>query len=53
MDDKRTCKRIFEWRPRGVRIRGRSRKRWIEDIEEGMQTRGIGQWRKQCEERAE
>jgi hypothetical protein len=34
MDDKRTSnKRILQWKPIGARIRGRPRKRWIEDIE--------------------
>jgi hypothetical protein len=32
-DDKRTPKRISEWKPIGTRIRGRPRKRWIVDIE--------------------
>jgi hypothetical protein len=36
MDDKRTPKRIFEWKPIGTRIRMRPRKRWIVDIEEDM-----------------
>ena len=31
MDDKRTHKRILEWKPIGTRIRGRPRKRWIAD----------------------
>jgi hypothetical protein len=53
MDDKRTPKRIFEWKPIGTRIRGRPRKRWIVDIEEDMQIMGIRRWRKQCKERAE
>jgi hypothetical protein len=48
MDDKRTAKRILEWKPIGRRIRGRPRKRWTVDIE-----MGIRRWRKQCEERAE
>ena len=53
MDDRRTPKKILEWKPIGTRIRGRSRKRWITDIEEDMQIIGIKGWRKQCKERAE
>ena len=37
----RTPKRILEWKPIGTRIRGRPRKRWIEDIEEDKQIMGI------------
>jgi hypothetical protein len=37
IDDKRTPKRILEWKPTSTRIRGRPRKRWIVDIEEDMQ----------------
>jgi hypothetical protein len=36
MDDKRTAKRISEWKHTGTRIRVRPRKRWILDIEEDM-----------------
>ena len=50
---KRTPKRILEWKPIGMRIRGRPRKRWIADIEEDMQIIGIKGWRKQCKEREE
>ena len=52
MDDKKTPKRILEWKPIGTRTRGRPRKRWIADIEEHMQIMGVRRWRKQCEERA-
>jgi hypothetical protein len=41
MDDKRTPKRISEWKPTGRRIRERPRKRWIGGIEEDMQIMGI------------
>jgi hypothetical protein len=53
MSDKRTPKRIFQWKPIGARSRGRPRKRWIVDIEEDMQIIKIRRWRKQCKERAE
>jgi hypothetical protein len=41
IDGIRISRRILEWKPMGRRIRGRPRKRWIEDIEEDMQTMGI------------
>ena len=53
MDDRRTPKKILEWKPIGTRIRGRSRKRRITDIEEDMQIIGIKGWRKQCNEKSE
>jgi hypothetical protein len=34
MDGGRMPRRILEWKPMGRRIRGRPRKRWIEDVEE-------------------
>jgi hypothetical protein len=53
MDDKRTPKRILQWKPIGTRTRGRPRKRWIIGIEEDLHIMGVRRWRKQCEERAE
>jgi hypothetical protein len=53
MGDKRTPKRILEWKHIGTRIRGRPRKRWIVDIKENMQIMGISRWRTQRKERSE
>jgi hypothetical protein len=48
MDDKRAPNRILGWKPIGMRIRGRPRKRWNVDIEEDMQITGIRRRRMQC-----
>ena len=51
MDEKRTPKRVLEWKPIGRRIRGRPRERWIEDVEENIEGMGIRGWRNLCKER--
>jgi hypothetical protein len=53
MDDKKTPKRILQWKPIGTRTRGRPRKRWIAGTEEDLQIMGVRQWRKQYEKWAE
>ena len=37
MYEKRTPKRVLEWKPKSRRIRGRPKKRWIEHIEEDIE----------------
>jgi hypothetical protein len=44
---------IIMWKPIGRRIRGRPRKRWIEDVEDDFQALGIRGWRKLSKERTE
>jgi hypothetical protein len=45
--------RKCEWKPIGMRFRGRPSKRWIIHIEEDMQIIEIKGWRKQLKERGE
>jgi hypothetical protein len=49
--DKRTPKRILQWKPIGTRTRVRQRKRWIAGIEEDLQIMGVRWWRKECEKK--
>jgi len=49
----RMSRRVLEWQPMGRRIRGRPRKRCIEDVEEDIQTMGISGSRKLSKERSE
>jgi hypothetical protein len=53
MDENRIPKTVSEWKPTGRRIRGRPRKRWIEDTEEDIQMIGIRRWRKLRKERVD
>jgi hypothetical protein len=53
MDDKRTPKRILQWKPIGTRTRGRPQKRSIAGIEEDLQIMGVRRWIKKCKERAQ
>ena len=53
VDEKRILKRVLEWKPKGRRIRGRPRKRWVEDIEEDIQALRIRGWRKLSKEKTE
>jgi hypothetical protein len=50
MEGRRIPRRILEWKSIGRRIRGRPRKRWIEDVED-FQAMGIRGWRKLSKER--
>ena len=44
---------ILEWKTMGRRVRGRPRKRWIEDVKEDIQKMGTRGWRKLSKETTE
>ena len=53
MEGGRMPRRILEWKPMGRRVRGRPRKKCIEEVEEDIQTMEIRGWRKLSKERTE
>ena len=53
MHDSRTTIRLLDWKPIGRRIRGRSRKRWIADVLDGLRSINVRGWRRLCAERME
>jgi len=48
MDEKKTPEGVLDWKPISRKIRGRPRKRWIEDFDEDPKKMGIRRWRKMC-----
>ena len=53
MEGHRVTRRVMEWKPMGRRMRGRPRKRWIDDVEEDMRTMGVRGWRRIVNDRTE
>jgi len=53
MDNKLMPKQILYDQPFGTRRKGRPRKRWIDDVEEDLQTLGVRNWRKKAKRRDE
>jgi hypothetical protein len=53
MNEARIVKKIFEEKLEGRRGRGRSRLRWIIDVEEDLRMLGVKKWRRKALEREE
>ena len=53
VDDRRMGKRITDWRPVGRRIGGRTRKRWLEDVEYDLICMNMRRWKRMGNEMAE
>jgi hypothetical protein len=53
MEGHRVTRRVMEWKPMGRRMSGRPRKRWIDDVEEDVRTRGVRGWRSIVNDRTE
>jgi len=51
MDTKRTVKKLTEWEPCSSRPVGRSRPRWLEQVEEDLKMREVRNWREKCKDR--
>jgi hypothetical protein len=53
MNETRSVKKIFEGKLEGRRSRGRSRLRWINDVEDNLRKLGVKGWRTKTLEREE
>jgi len=53
MNETRSVKTIFEGKLEGRRGRGRTRLRWINDVEEDLRKLGVKRWRTKASEREE
>jgi hypothetical protein len=53
MEGNRITRRVMEWKPMGRRMRGRPRKRWIDDVEEDIRRMGVRGWRRIVNDRTE
>jgi hypothetical protein len=53
MNETRSVKKIFERKLEGRRGRGRSRLRWINDVEDDLRKLGMKRWRMKALEREE
>jgi len=45
MRESRSVKKIFEGKLEGRKCRGRPRRRWIIDVEDGLRKLGVKRWR--------
>jgi hypothetical protein len=53
MAEDRVVKKVFKGKPGGRRLRGRPRKRWLDDVEEDLRKMGVRRWRSRVENREE
>ena len=53
MNETRSVKKIFEGKLEGRRGRGRSRLRWINDVEDDLRKLGVKRWRRKALDREE
>jgi hypothetical protein len=53
MPETRSVKKVFLGKPDGRRRRGRPRKRWLDDLEEGLRKLGVKGRRRKAEDREE
>jgi hypothetical protein len=51
MDATRTVKKLTEWEPCLSRPVGRTRLRWLEQVEEDLKKTKLRNWREKCKDR--
>jgi len=51
MDQARPTGKLLDWKPMGIRLGGRPRQRWQEDVMEDLKKLNIKNWKKVAKDR--
>jgi hypothetical protein len=53
MSDDRSTKKLYSNKPEGLRLVGRPRKLWLDEVEQDLKQMGVRGWRRRAQNRDE
>jgi hypothetical protein len=53
MSDDRSTNKLYSNKPEGLRLVGRPRKRWLDEVEQDLKQMGVRGWRRRAQKRDE
>jgi hypothetical protein len=53
MSDESSTKKLYSNKPEGLRLAGRPRKRWLDEVEQDLKQIGVRGWRRRAQNRDE